>query len=445
MNKRNYGLFTAIAMITGVVIGSGIFFKTDDVLAYTNGNVLLGVFVFFVAATAIVYGCLAISQLATRTDKPGGLIAYAEEFVSMGTACAFGWFQTLLYLPTLCAVVSWVIGIYFSQLLGIPTTLEQEVLIGIFCMTILFVFNTLSAKLGGYIQNSAMIIKLIPLFLIAIMGIFAGNSLELVFDNMGSIKDAAVDGRWITAFAPIAFSFDGWIVSTSICHEIKNSKKNLPIALTVSPFVILIIYIMYYLGMNFLVGTETILQEGDASVFLASYQLFGELGAKLILIFVIISILGTVNGIVLGLIRMPYSLALRNMIPGSKILAKEEKRLNQMPLNSAIFVYLLSLGWMLIHYITQKFGMPGDVSEIAIGISYMNYIVLYFAVMRLAKKGVITSKYKGYVIPVLATLGSFIIISGSISHPLFVYYILVCLLILFSGWFYYKRHKKHIL
>lgn len=445
MNKRNYGLFTAIAMITGVVIGSGIFFKTDDVLAYTNGNVLLGVFVFFVAATAIVYGCLAISQLATRTDKPGGLIAYAEEFVSMGTACAFGWFQTLLYLPTLCAVVSWVIGIYFSQLPGIPTTLEQEVLIGIFCMTILFVFNTLSAKLGGFIQNSAMIIKLIPLFLIAIIGIFAGNSLELVSENMGSIKEAAVDGKWITAFAPIAFSFDGWIVSTSICHEIKNSKKNLPIALTVSPFVILIIYIMYYLGMNFLVGTETILQEADASVFLASYQLFGELGAKLILIFVIISILGTVNGIVLGLIRMPYSLALRNMIPGSKILAKEEKRLNQMPLNSAIFVYLLSLGWMLIHYITQKFGMPGDVSEIAIGISYMNYIVLYFAVMRLAKKGVITSKYKGYVIPVLATLGSFIIISGSISHPLFVYYILVCLLILFSGWFYYKRHKKHIL
>ena len=115
-----------------------------------------------------------------------------------------------------------------------------------------------------------------------------------------------------------------------------------------------------------------------------------------------------------------------------------------MPLNSAIFVYLLSLGWMLIHYIT-KIRYAGDVSEIAIGISYMNYIVLYFAVMRLAKKGVITSKYKGYVIPVLATLGSFIIISGSISHPLFVYYILVCLLILFSGWFYYKRHKKHIL
>ena len=95
-------------------------------------------------------------------------------------------------------------------------------------MTILFVFNTLSAKLGGYIQNSAMIIKLIPLFLIAIIGTFQEIP-KLVFDNMGSIKDAAVDGRWITAFAPIAFSFDGWIVSTSICHEIKNSKRTYPL------------------------------------------------------------------------------------------------------------------------------------------------------------------------------------------------------------------------
>lgn len=92
MNKRSYGLFTAITMITGIVIGSGIFFKADNVLEYTNGNVQLGIIVFCVAAIAIIFGCLAISQLANRTDKPGGLIAYTEEFVGIGPSCAFGWF-----------------------------------------------------------------------------------------------------------------------------------------------------------------------------------------------------------------------------------------------------------------------------------------------------------------------------------------------------------------
>jgi APA family basic amino acid/polyamine antiporter len=85
LENRRYGLFTAITMITGVVIGSGIFFKADNVLSYTNGNVLLGIIIFAVAAMAIIFGCLSISQLANLTDKPGGLIAYTEEFVGIGT------------------------------------------------------------------------------------------------------------------------------------------------------------------------------------------------------------------------------------------------------------------------------------------------------------------------------------------------------------------------
>ena len=102
-NKGNYGLFTAITMIAGTVIGSGIFFKSDDVLRYTNGNMVLGLLVFCIAAIAIIFGCLAISQLATRTDKPGGIIAYAEEFINPKVASAFGWFQTFLYfLCLLC-------------------------------------------------------------------------------------------------------------------------------------------------------------------------------------------------------------------------------------------------------------------------------------------------------------------------------------------------------
>ena len=444
MNKRRYGLFTAITMITGIVIGSGIFFKADNVLSYTNGNVLLGIIIFFVAAIAIVFGCLAISQLATRTDRPGGVIAYTEEFVGIGPSCAFGWFQTFLYLPTLAAVVAWVTGIYISQLFGLEFSLETTTLIGIGSLTGLFIINTLSAKLGGYFQNASMVIKLVPLLLIAIAGLFLGKPGELISGSVTSFSSAATGAGWIAAFAPIAFSFDGWIVATSICGEIKNSKRNLPLALTISPLVILLAYIMYFVGITALLGPETILEQGDGSAFLAATKLFGDLGAKVILIFVVISVLGTVNGLTLGFIRMPYSLALRNMIPGSEWLKKENEGLNGMPFNSAVFAYVLSLLWMAIHYVTQKLGMQGDVSEIAIGVSYLNYIVLYFAVMKLAKKGDIKGKLKGYVIPILATVGSLVIISGSISHPLFIYYFLVCFMIILAGYVYYRMNKSRV-
>ena len=69
-----YNLITALAMIVGIVIGSGIFFKADNVLKYTNGNVALGVGVFVLAAVAIIFGSLSIAELAKRTDAHGGLI-----------------------------------------------------------------------------------------------------------------------------------------------------------------------------------------------------------------------------------------------------------------------------------------------------------------------------------------------------------------------------------
>lgn len=444
MNQRKYGLFTAITMITGIVIGSGIFFKADNVLSYTNGNVLLGIIIFVVAAIAIIFGCLTISQLANLTDKPGGLIAYTEEFVGIGPSCAFGWFQTFLYLPTINAVVAWVTGIYISQLFGIEFSLEKTIFIGLINLTILFLLNTLSAKLGGYFQNAAMIIKTIPLLIIAVAGFIFGNPGQLTADSVQTFKDATVSFGWLAAFAPIAFSFDGWIVSTSICHEIKDSKKNLPLALTISPLLILLVYVAYFIGITALIGPAQIMEQGDASTFTAANQLFGDTGSKIILIFVIISVLGTVNGLTLGFIRMPYSLALRNMIPGSKWMKKEEANLGQMPANSAFVAYVLSLFWMGIHYLTQKIGMRGDVSEIAIGVSYLNYIVLYITVMRLTKKGTIKGNFKGYVIPFLAIIGSLVIISGSVSHPLFIYYFLICFAIILGGYLYYKRNKHNI-
>ena len=101
----------------------------------------------------------------------------------------------------------------------------------------------------------------------------------------------------IAAIAPIAFSFDGWTVSTSIGHEVRNSKRNLPRALIISPILILIIYILYFVGISIYLGPETIMALGDEHVYLAARNIFGHLGSKILLTFVVISIIGTVNGL----------------------------------------------------------------------------------------------------------------------------------------------------
>lgn len=443
MEKSKYGLFTAITMITGVVIGSGIFFKSDDILAYTEGNMLLGVLVFCIAAVAIIFGCLTISQLATRTDEPGGIVAYAEKFVNMETASSFGWFQMLLYYPTLIAVVSFVSGMYVCQLFGWGSNVMIWAFIGGIATIVLFLLNTLSAKLGGIFQNASMIIKLIPLLIIAAIGLIFGDPVTVISHDIKSMKEVATNGLWITAFAPIAFSFDGWVVSTSVGHEIKNSRRNLPIALTIAPIIILLAYIAYFVGITNLVGPEQVLLQGNDSVYTAANMIFGPIGAKLILVFVTVSVLGTLNGLILGFIRIPYSLAIRNMLPKSEMWKKESKKLGDMPIYSAVLAFALSLIWIVVNYFTQSAGMPGDVSEISICVSYLNYIVLYVVVMKLAKKGEIKSKLMGYVVPALAIIGSLVILSGSITHPLFIYYIIICVAIMgFGYWYYNKKSNK---
>ena len=119
MQQSRYNLFTAIALIVGVVIGSGIFFKSDNILVATGGSVFLGILVFIIAAISIVFGCLTIAELAARTDRPGGVLTYAKEFISPSVGSAYGWFQTFIYLPTITAILAWVSVIYFCILFNI--------------------------------------------------------------------------------------------------------------------------------------------------------------------------------------------------------------------------------------------------------------------------------------------------------------------------------------
>ena len=173
--RPHYGLFTTVTMIIGICIGSGIFFKSDNILAATGGSVPLGVLVFVLGATSIIFGGLSISELASRTDRPGGIITYVEEFASEKLACGMGWFQIFVYFPTIAAVVSWVVGIYICLLFGWDGTLENQMLIGFLFYTLTFLMNALSARLGGGFQNFSTISKMIPLAIIAVCGLIFGN------------------------------------------------------------------------------------------------------------------------------------------------------------------------------------------------------------------------------------------------------------------------------
>ncbi len=439
--KERYGIFTAITMIVGICIGSGIFFKSDNILVATGGSVFLGVLVFALGALAIIFGGLCLSQLASRTDKAGGVITYYEEFGSKRLACAFGWFQTFIYYPTITAVVSWVVGIYVCILFNLPSSFTLQLLIGISFCSLCFIYNTLSPKFGGAVQNVSTVIKLIPLFLIGILGFIYGNPVA----GLSNVSiDTLAGTAWIAAVGPIAFSYDGWVVSTSVAHEVKNSKRNMPLALIIAPLFIFAIYVLYFVGVTSYIGVDKVMELEDAHVALAASQLFGDFGAKAIIIFVTISVMGTVNGLVLGFIRLPFLLALRgNVLPFAKALRVENKNLG-MPVNAAIFAFAMTMLWTLLHYFTINFELlpNSDVSEISIAMSYLMYTILYYKVFDLYRKGEVKSVVMGVVVPLLATLGSAFILWGGMQNALFLYYAAFCLLLFAAAFVYFNINQK---
>ncbi|MFB2538668.1 MULTISPECIES: APC family permease [unclassified Acinetobacter] len=440
--QGRYNLFTALAMIVGIVIGSGIFFKADDVLKYTGGNIWLGVVVFTLAAFAIIFGSLAFAELAKRSDSHGGLIGYADEFISPHFSTVIGWFQTFLYFPTLCAIIAWVVGMFFTLLFGMQdASFELQIGIGLVWLVSLYALNIFSARLAGKFQVLSTIIKLIPLFVIGLLTFFKGDFSNFFTTPQLSNIEPVVGLAWLGAVGPIAFAFDGWVVSTSISGEIKNSKRNLPIALVVAPLLILVGYLIYFVGLSSYLGAEKVLELGNDSVGFAASQLFGETAGKALLAFVVISVMGTLNGLVLGFIRLPYSLALSGRIPFAKALS-EVSPTYQIPLKSAALTFGLSLLWLFIHYITTKTEILGkmDISEISVVVSYMLYMVFYYTVFKMWRNGVIKNAFFGVIVPIFASLGSAFIFFGGMQNPMFLTVCIpVCLLVLGSAYFYSKN------
>ncbi len=441
-NKEHYGLMTAISMIIGITIGSGIFFKVDDVLVETGGNVWLGAFVFIIGALCVIFGSISLSQLASRVRNNQGVISYYEEFISTRAARAFGWFQLFVYFPTIGAIVSWVSGVYTLSLLGIEASLGLQTIIAFFYLSFFFTLNYLSYKNGARFQNITTLAKLVPLIGIAIIAIFWTPSPTPISDSV-LVNGSTLGLSWLGALAPIAFSFDGWIISTNITQEVKNHQRNMPIALTIGPLLVLLIYLAFYFGMITIVGTDYILVAGDQAVVQVGYLLFGPMGEKILLFFILLAVLGVVNGLSLGYIRLPQILATKQMIPYSEKIEKINPEYSLSPA-AAILAYVITLFWLAVHYVSSHWGLlsGGDVSEIAIVFSYVAYAFLYFKVIQLYKTGNITNVFLGKIAPILGIIGSMIILTGGLfSNPIygpvfFAFFIIISLI-----GYYYKSEN----
>ena len=457
--KKRYGLFTAICMVVGIVIGSGVFFKAQDVLNYTGGNMLLGILAWIIGGIVMIICAFNFANFGTKYVKVNGVVDYAEAIVGKKYAYMIGWFLTTIYYPAMTAVLAWVSARYTLVLFGSSDiTGGLCMALGGFYLCLAYAINVLSPKIAGKFQVSATVVKLIPLAIIVVVGTIVGfingNTVD-AFSSSFNIEGGSFDSVF-AGIGAAAFAYEGWIIATSINSELKEPKKNLPRALVIGTAIIMVIYITYFIGLSGGAPIEVLRLEGATAAF---KSLFGSVGSVILNAFIVVSCLGTLNGLMLANTRSLYSLSVRDSGPKPKMFSQIDPQTN-MPVNSSALTLLFCGAWFFYFYganLTNPiFGVFSfDSSELPIITIYALYIPIF--IMFIVKEGK-KSVFKNIVMPILAVCASLFMIfvaiyahgivkfreakiAGEFAFPV-LFYLIVFAVIMIIGALLYKRKGK---
>ena len=398
--QKRYGLPTAIAMVVGIVIGSGIFFKTEAVLGVTNGDALIGVLALIIMGVVLLICAYGFSILSGKYEKVNGLVDYAEVTCGGKYAYYLGWFMTFVYTPAITGALAWVTAMYFGKVMGWALNSGEVLAVAGFIICGDVFINAFAPKLAGKFQVSGTVIKLIPLVLMAVVGIVKGLSSGQIAANFELAAGTSGAGGLTAAVVALAFAFEGWILATSINAELKDAKKNLPRALIFGSIIIVVVYITYYLGVC---GAITIPELMEKSSLAAFVNTFGNAWGTLLSVFIVISCLCTTHGLMMACGRNMYGIASRGHGPKPEIFSAIDAGSN-MPVNSMLLGALMSCAWMVYYFMANVSGFFGvfsfDSSELPIITLYGMYIPVFIKMFKMKD----LNTWQGKIIPALAII-----------------------------------------
>lgn len=441
--EKRYGLVTAICTVVGIVVGSGVFFKAEKILLCTDGRTGLGILAWLIGGVIMVSCAFAFGIMASRHEKCNGVVDYVEEMCGEKYGYMVGWFMASVYYPCLTSVLAWVTARYFSVLVGWDITGGQCMVLAGFFLILAFVNNALSPVIAGKVQVATTVIKFIPLVLMAVVGSIFGLKTGMTAENFNYIAQDAnpAGGALLTAVCATAFAYEGWVCATSINSEIRDSKKNLPLALFWGTLLIVFIYIVYYIGISGAVDNATMMAGGETAAKLAFTTVFSKIGGTGVFVLIVFSCYGVLNGLTMANVRGFYALAVRGKGFNPRMFSQVDPVTN-MPTSGAI-ISLLVAGWWLLYFYGANLTAPWfgpfcfDTSEIPIITLYGMYIPMFIQMLKRESEYRTEGKVtRNRIALLLAIAGSvFMVIAAIISHRMAcLFYLIIFAVIMIIGW-----------
>lgn len=405
--KRILGLPTAILLVAGNIIGTGVFKKIVPMAAtgMSENQILLA---WLAAGIVTLLGAFTMAGLAKMTTASGGVYEYMR--LSFGKFAGFilGWTGFSISLSGSIAAIAFIFAQSVNAVIRLPDPLHSWAnvsignfifpfagsgikLIAIITIVLLTWYNYRGIRRGAGLNNIITGLKILGIILLIVAGLIAAGSEH---DATGIQTQAIHFGAagFFSAFFAAALSafwaYDGFTNVTYITGEIKNPKRNLPIAIISGVCIVIVLYML--INYAYMQGASVkqlgALGENQIAASFIAGKLMGKTGSLLISVLIMLSSFGTLNVIIIFYARLYYRMAQENMF--FRGVAKVH------PVFRTPYISLIvSMAWSLVLVFSGTFDMLTDMS---VFVSFIFYALLAAALMKMKTKKVIKEKIPGY-------------------------------------------------
>ncbi|TKB44207.1 amino acid permease [Thalassotalea mangrovi] len=307
--KANLGFWTATSVVTGSMIGSGVFLLPASLANF--GSISLGGWIFTaLGSLSLAYVFAKLSQYIRGS---GGQYLYCRQ--AFGPLAGFftAWGYWLCVVSANAAITIALVSYLtvFFPVLKSSNTLSLLTTLGFIWG--LALINIRGVKLAGKVQLFTTLLKLLPLLAVAFIGLLYVNPEHFQPVNLSEQSDFSA----LTATAALTmWAFVGMEAANNIAGEIKSPEKNVPRAALLGTFISAIVYILGFIAVLGIIPPE-VLQQSNAPYADTAAFLWGDIGYYLIAVCAVISCFGALNGWTLAVAQIPLAAAKENMFLAS--------------------------------------------------------------------------------------------------------------------------------
>jgi basic amino acid/polyamine antiporter, APA family len=308
---RRLGLWSAIAVLIGTTIGSGIFRSPAGIADKLPGPFpFLSIWV--VGGIFALCGALTLAEVAGAFPQTGGVYVFIRESWGRLPAFLFGWAELLIIRAAALGAISTTFSEYFLRVLGYDPRVapygSYVHYLAAMAILLLAAFNYIGMKWGSLVQNVTTLAKTGALLVIIVLALAIGLP-----QTGGHFTPAAPEGsftfaRFGLALVSVLWVYDGWADVSFVAGEVRDPERNLPRVLIYGTLTIIALYLLANLAYLAVLPLEEI-RHSKLVAADAADKLVGPIGVAFVSVAVMVSAFGTLNGSVMTGARILFAMA----------------------------------------------------------------------------------------------------------------------------------------